>query len=57
MLAPLCELDPELIHPLLKIKVKDIWEEMEPRIPEGHEVAKIDFDWSVEAPAWNNVKD
>lgn len=57
VLAPLCELDPELVHPLLNIKVKDIWAEMEPRIPEGHEVTKIDFDWSVEAPAWNNVKD
>ena len=34
VLCPLCELDPEFVHPLLKIKVGDIWREMEPRLPD-----------------------
>ena len=57
MLCPLCELDPTLVHPLLKIKVGEIWEEMEPRLPEERKVVKTTIDWSVEAPQWHNVKD
>lgn len=57
VLCPLCELDPELVHPLLGIKVGDIWTEMEPRLPENKRVEKVEIDWSVEAPQWHNVKD
>ena len=57
VLCPLCELDPTLVHPLLNIKVGEIWEEMEPRLPEDRKVVKTTIDWSVEAPQWHNVKD
>lgn len=53
VLCPLCELDPNLVHPLLKLKVGEIWAEMEPRLPDNHRVVKADIDWSVEAPDWN----
>ncbi|MCR5084699.1 MAG: 2-amino-4-hydroxy-6-hydroxymethyldihydropteridine diphosphokinase [Succinivibrionaceae bacterium] len=53
VLAPLCELDPEILHPLLKIKVKEIWSEMAPRLPEKMRVTKIsDFDWNAAVPDW-----
>lgn len=57
VLCPLCELDPNLEHPLLKVKVGEIWQEMEPRLPEKCKVSKVEIDWSVEAPQWHNVKD
>ncbi|MGN0902244.1 MAG: 2-amino-4-hydroxy-6-hydroxymethyldihydropteridine diphosphokinase [Succinivibrio sp.] len=57
VLCPLCELDKDLVHPLLAVKVGEIWEEMEPRLPDNRKVKKVDFDWSVEAPQWHNVKD
>lgn len=53
VLAPLCELDSQLIHPLLKIKVADLWQEMEPRLPENMKVAKAQIDWNIEIPDWN----
>ncbi|MBQ9274558.1 MAG: 2-amino-4-hydroxy-6-hydroxymethyldihydropteridine diphosphokinase [Succinivibrio sp.] len=52
VLCPLCELAPELLHPLLKIPVGDLWKEMEPRLPEQMQVKRTEIDWSVEAPAW-----
>ena len=55
--CPLNELNPDLIHPLLKIKVGEIWKEMEPRIPENKRVEKTSIDWDVPAPDWNNVKE
>ena len=42
VLCPLCELEPELEHPLLKIKVGDIWKEMEPRLPERMKIRPAD---------------
>ncbi len=57
VLCPLCELDPNLVHPLLNVKVGEIWQEMEPRLPENRRVEKTEIDWSVEAPQWHNVKD
>lgn len=44
VLCPLCELDPDLVHPLLKIKVGDIWKEMEPRLPERMKISSVDID-------------
>ena len=57
VLCPLCELDANLVHPLLNIKVGDIWTEMEPRLPDNHRIAKFDFDWTVEAPSWNGSEE
>ena len=57
VLCPLCELDPNLVHPLLNVQVGEIWQEMEPRLPENRRVVKTEIDWSVEAPQWHNVKD
>ncbi|MCR5536159.1 MAG: 2-amino-4-hydroxy-6-hydroxymethyldihydropteridine diphosphokinase [Succinivibrio sp.] len=53
VLCPLCEIDRELEHPLLKIKVGDLWTEMEPRLPDNMMVTKVDFDWQAQAPEWN----
>lgn len=55
--CPLNEIDPDLVHPLLNVKVSEIWNEMEPRLPENKKVTKAQIDWSVEIPQWNNVKD
>ena len=51
------QLDPNLVHPLLNVQVGEIWQEMEPRLPENRRVVKTEIDWSVEAPQWHNVKD
>lgn len=47
VLCPLCELDPNLVHPLLNVQVGEIWQEMEPRLPENRRVVKTEIDWSV----------
>ena len=52
VLCPLCELDPNIIHPLLKLRIGDIWNEMEPRLPEKRKVEKVSIDWDVPAPDW-----
>lgn len=52
VLCPLCELDPNIIHPLLKLRIGDIWNEMEPRLPEKRKVEKVAIDWSIPAPDW-----
>lgn len=52
VLCPLCEIDPDFIHPLLKVRVSELWQEMEPRLPEKMKVNKVDFDWEVAAPSW-----
>lgn len=52
VLCPLCELDPELLHPLLKLKVGDIWREMEPRLPEKMKLTSVSIDWQGEIPDW-----
>lgn len=52
VLCPLCEIDPDFIHPLLKVRVSELWQEMEPRLPEKMKVNKVDFDWEVPAPSW-----
>lgn len=53
VLCPLCEIDAQLEHPLLKIKVGDLWTEMEPRLPDNMRVTKVDFNWEAKAPEWN----
>lgn len=53
VLCPLCELDANLIHPLLRIRVGEIWEEMEPRLPDNHRVYRAELDWSLPAPEWS----
>ncbi len=53
VLCPLCEIDENIVHPLLKISVKEIWSEMAPRLPENMQVEKQDFDFSRSAPDWN----
>ncbi|MDO5352462.1 MAG: 2-amino-4-hydroxy-6-hydroxymethyldihydropteridine diphosphokinase [Succinatimonas sp.] len=57
VLCPLCELDADLIHPLLNIRIGEIWAEMEPRLPDNHGVSKFDMDWSEEAPSWNGSEE
>ncbi len=57
VLCPLCELDADLVHPLLNIRIGEIWAEMEPRLPDNHRVCKFDFDWSKEAPSWNGSEE
>lgn len=52
VLCPLCELDAGLVHPLLKLRVGDIWKEMEPRLPDNMKLAKAEVDWSIAAPEW-----
>ena len=53
VLCPLCEIAPSLIHPLLKVSVSEIWQEMEPRLPEKMKVNKVTFDWTKTAPQWD----
>ncbi len=53
VLCPLCEIDAELEHPLLKIRVGDLWTEMEPRLPDNMRVTKVEFNWNAEAPQWS----
>lgn len=57
VLCPLAELDPELEHPLLRVKVGKMWEEMQPRLTESMRVQKVDFDFSKSAPDWNELEE
>ena len=50
---PLNDIAPDLEHPILKIKVKELCEQMLPHIPENRQVQKVDFDFNRAAPAWN----
>lgn len=50
---PLNDIAPELEHPILGIKVSELYENMYPHIPDNRKVRKIDFDFSKEAPNWN----
>ncbi len=52
VLCPLCELNDTIIHPLLKLPIKEIWNEMAPRLPAKMKVEKFDFDWNRAAPDW-----
>ena len=52
VLCPLCELDPNIIHPLLRLRIGDIWNEMEPRLPEKRKVEKVKIDWDAPLPDW-----
>lgn len=53
VLCPLCELNPNIIHPLLKLPISEIWAEMSPRLPSKMRVEKYDFDWSRPCPDWS----
>ncbi len=50
--CPLSEIAPDFEHPLLNIKVRDLWEEMEPHLPENKKVTKTAIDFTVPAPQW-----
>ena len=52
VLCPLCEIDADLEHPLLKIRVGDLWAEMSPRLPDNMRVTKVDFNWQAPVPQW-----
>ncbi len=52
VLCPLCEIDDSIIHPLLNIKISEIWKEMAPRLPDKMKVSRVDFDFSKPAPVW-----
>ncbi len=52
VLCPLCELEPSLVHPLLNIKVGEIWKEMEPRLPDNMKVYRADFEWTAPDSEW-----
>ena len=54
VLCPLCDIDPDLEHPLLKLKVSDLWKEMEPRLPEKMKVKKVEtMNWDDRIPDWH----
>ncbi len=53
VLCPLCELDPNIIHPLLKLPIAEIWAEMAPRLPSKMRVEKYAFDWNRPIPDWS----
>ena len=44
VLCPLCEIDPDFIHPLLKVRVSELWQEWS-LVCLKNEVNKVDFDW------------
>ena len=52
---PLNDIAPDLEHPILKIKVKELCEQMLPHIPENRQVQKVDFDFNRAAPEWNGT--
>lgn len=52
---PLNDIAPDLEHPILKIKVKELCEQMLPHIPENRQVKKVDFDFNRVAPEWNGT--
>ena len=52
VLCPLCELNADLVHPLLKLPIKEIWNEMAPRLPARMKVEKYDLAWNRKAPEW-----
>lgn len=54
VLCPLTEIEPDFVHPLLNIKVKEIWDEMCPRLPEHMVVTKIDFDFKKPFASWDD---
>ncbi len=51
--TPLNDIAPELVHPILGIKVSELFEQMQPHIPEDRRVVRIDFDFNRAAPEWN----
>ncbi len=53
VLCPLVELESDFVHPLLNIKVSEIWNEMYPRLPEKMQVQKVDFDFSRSFTSWD----
>lgn len=53
VLCPLCELNDSIIHPLLKLPIKEIWNEMAPRLPARMKVVRYDFDWTKNCPDWS----
>lgn len=54
--APLNDIAPSLVHPILGLSVNELFEQMQPHIPENRRVKKIDFDFNREAPQWPEEK-
>lgn len=52
VLCPLCEIDENIVHPLLRLPIKEIWSEMAPRLPARMKVEKFAFDWNRPVPEW-----
>ncbi len=55
--CPLNELDPDFVHPELKVTVSELWKRLEKDLPESKKVVKTQIDWNVQAPDWNCNKD
>lgn len=49
---PLHDIAPELIHPILKFSVQELFEQQQPHIPDDRKVYKVDFDFDGPVPNW-----